>query len=64
MCQDSVVLNGIVFTFKRNGHLYHKDLTHHLVVNWSYSCEYCHNRETYEIVVDFYYERCPEYPIP
>ena len=65
-CEDTINIGGIMFPLLGNKHIYRKDLTRHLTtecVNRSYYCEYCHTRDTYEIIVDFHYKQCPEYPV-
>lgn len=66
-CEDSIEFDGIVFPLSGNKHVYRKDLARHLTtecVNRSYCCEYCHTRDTYQIIVDFHYKQCPEHPVP
>ena len=66
-CKDTVVSNGIVVPLVSNKHVYRKDLSRHLTEecsNRSYYCEYCHIRDTYEVIVEFHYKVCPEHPVP
>ena len=66
-CKDTVVSNGIVVPLISNKHVYRKDLSRHLNAecsNRSYYCEYCHIRDTYEVIVEFHYKVCPEHPVP